>query len=69
VACGRAIRAGDMALVDDARLLGNAAKPPAAVADDGGSGHDAGASERPFWCCTRLRGIVLILKLFGFSGR
>jgi hypothetical protein len=26
-------------------------------------------SERPFWCCTRLRGIVLILKIAVFSGR
>jgi hypothetical protein len=25
-------------------------------------------SERPFWCCTRLRGIVLILKIIMFSG-
>ena len=32
-----------MALVDDARLLGNTAKPLAAIADDGGSGLDAGA--------------------------
>ena len=32
-----------MALMDDARLLGNAAKPLAAVADDGGSGRDLGA--------------------------
>ena len=40
---GGAIRAGDVTLVDDARLLGNAAKPLAAVADDGGSSLDAGA--------------------------
>ena len=37
-----------MALVDDARLLGNAAKPLAAVADDGGSGRDAGAQPPGF---------------------
>ena len=43
VARGGAIGAGDMALVDDARLLGNAAKPLAAVADDGRSGLDTGA--------------------------
>src|SRR5215510_10800981 len=43
VACGAAIGAGDMALMDDPRLLGNAAKPLAAVADDRRSGHDAGA--------------------------
>ena len=43
VACGSAIGAGDMALMDDPRLLGNAAKPLAAVADDRRSGHDAGA--------------------------
>ena len=35
--------ARDVALVDDTRLLGNAAKPLAAVADDGGSGRDPGA--------------------------
>ena len=35
--------AGDVALVDDTRLLGDAAKPWAAVADDGGSGRDPGA--------------------------
>src|SRR6516162_4536355 len=43
VACGSAIGAGDMAFMDDTRLLGNAAKPLAAVADDSRSGHDAGA--------------------------
>ena len=43
VACGSAIGAGDMALMGDPRLLGNAAKPLAAVADDRRSGHDAGA--------------------------
>ncbi len=35
--------AGDVALVDDPRLLGDAAKPLAAVADDRGSGRDPGA--------------------------
>jgi hypothetical protein len=43
VARGRAIGAGDMAIVNDTRLLSNAAKPLAAVADDGSSGRDAGA--------------------------
>jgi hypothetical protein len=43
VARSRATGAGDVALVDDTRLLGNAAKPLAAVADDGGSGRDPGA--------------------------
>src|SRR5271169_454264 len=35
-----AIGAGDVALMDDARLFGDAAKPLATVADDGGSGFD-----------------------------
>jgi hypothetical protein len=48
VPCGRAIGAGYVALVDDARLLGNAAKPLAAVADDCGSGRDAGAQSLGF---------------------
>ena len=39
---GSAIGARDMALMDDARLVSNAAKPLAAVANDGGSGLDAG---------------------------
>ena len=43
VACGGAIGAGDVALVDDAGLPRNATKPLPAVADDGGSGLDAGA--------------------------
>jgi hypothetical protein len=43
VACSSATGTSDMALMDDARLLGNAAKPLAAVADDGGSGRDLGA--------------------------
>jgi hypothetical protein len=38
-----AIGAGDVAFMDDVPLLGNAAKPLAAVADDSRSGHDAGA--------------------------
>ena len=37
--CG-AIGAGDMSFMENARLLGNAAKPLAAIADDGGSGRD-----------------------------
>ena len=40
---GGATGAGDVALVDDARLVGNATKPLPAVADDSGSGRDAGA--------------------------
>jgi hypothetical protein len=43
VASSGATGAGNVALVDDPRLLGDSAKPLAAVADDGGSGHDAGA--------------------------
>ena len=43
VARSGAIGASDVALMDDTRLLGNAAKPLAAVADDGRSGRDAGA--------------------------
>ena len=43
VARGCTIGAGDVALVDDARLVGNTAKPLAAIADDSGSGLDAGA--------------------------
>jgi hypothetical protein len=35
--------AGDVALVDDTRLLDDAAKPLTAVADHRGSGRDAGA--------------------------
>src|SRR6266478_7983295 len=35
--CG-ALRAGDMSLMENAWLLGNAAKPLAAIADDSGSG-------------------------------
>src|SRR5438874_260429 len=38
VARGGAIGAGDMSLVEDARPFGNAAKPLAAIADEGGSG-------------------------------
>ena len=38
-----AIGAGDVALMDDARLFGDSAKPLAAVADDGRSGLDSGA--------------------------
>ena len=38
-----AVGSGNVALVDDARLLGNAAKPLAAIADDGRSGLDTGA--------------------------
>ena len=45
---GRVTRRGatgarDVTLVDDTRLLGDAAKPLAAVADDGGSGRYFGA--------------------------
>ena len=40
---GGATGAGDVALVDDARLPRNTLKPLPAVADDGGSGRDAGA--------------------------
>jgi hypothetical protein len=43
MARGGAIGAGDVALMDDTRLLGNAAKPFAAVADDRRSGRDARA--------------------------
>src|SRR5271165_1824 len=43
-----AIGAGDVALMDDARLFGDAAKPLAAVADDGGSGLDSGAQALGF---------------------
>src|SRR5271166_6893536 len=38
-----AIGAGDMALMDDTWLFGDAAKPLAAVADDSGAGLDTGA--------------------------
>src|SRR3954454_18219699 len=38
-----AIRAGDVALVGETWLPGNATKPLPAVADDGGSGLDTGA--------------------------
>src|SRR5260370_23241180 len=40
VARSGAIGAGDMSLMKNARLLGNAAKPLAAIANDGGSGRD-----------------------------
>src|SRR3954465_15503442 len=40
---GGATGAGDVALVGDARLVSNATKPLPAVADDSGSGLDAGA--------------------------
>src|SRR3954470_11782290 len=40
---GGATGAGDVALVDDAGLVGNATKPLPAVADDSGSGLDTGA--------------------------
>src|SRR5271169_4708346 len=43
-----AIGAGDAALMDDARLFGDAAEPLAAVADDGGSGLDSGAQALGF---------------------
>ena len=43
VSGGGAIRAGDVALVGDTRLPRNATKPLPAVADDSGSGRDAGA--------------------------
>ena len=40
--------AGDVTLVDDTRLLGDAAKPLAAVADDSGPGRDFGAEAFSF---------------------
>ena len=43
VSGGGAIGAGDVALVDDTWLPRKATKPLPAVADDGGSGFDAGA--------------------------
>src|SRR3954464_6589519 len=43
VSGGGAIGAGDVALVDETRLPGNATKPLPAVADDGGSGLDTSA--------------------------
>ena len=43
VSGGGATGAGDVALVGDARLVSNATKPLPAVADDSGSGFDAGA--------------------------
>ena len=43
-----AIGAGDVALMDDARLFGDAAKPLTAIADDGGSGLDSGAQALGF---------------------
>src|SRR3982074_842590 len=45
--CG-AIGAGDVSLMENARLLGNAAKPLAAIADDGGSGGDTRAQPLGF---------------------
>src|SRR5271170_2300354 len=42
------IGAGDVALMDDTRLFGDAAKPLAAIADDGGSGLDSGAQALGF---------------------
>ena len=48
VARSPAIGAGDVALMDDTRLFGNAAKPLATVADDGGSGLDTGAQALGF---------------------
>jgi hypothetical protein len=38
-----AIGTGDVALVNEIRLRSNAAKPLAAVANDGSSGRDTGA--------------------------
>jgi hypothetical protein len=43
VSGGGAVRARDMALVDDTRLPGNATKPLPAVADDGRSSLDTSA--------------------------
>ena len=43
VSGGGAVGAGDVALVDDARLPRNATEPLPAVADDGGSGLDTSA--------------------------
>src|SRR5260221_809893 len=48
MARGCATGAGDVALVGDARLFGDAAKPLAAVADDGGPGLDTGAQPPGF---------------------
>jgi hypothetical protein len=43
MARGGAIGTDDVALVNETRLRGNAAKPLAAVADDGGPRRDTGA--------------------------
>jgi len=43
MAGGSPIGAGDVALMDETGLRGNASKPLAAVADDGGSSLEAGA--------------------------
>ena len=45
---GGATGARDVALVGDARLVSNATKPLPAVADDSGSGFDAGAQPLGF---------------------
>ena len=43
VSGGGAVGAGDVALVDDTRLLRKTTKPLPAIADDGRSGLDTGA--------------------------
>jgi len=43
VARGGAAVPGDVAFMDKTRLIGDAAKPLTAIADDGGSGLDIGA--------------------------
>jgi hypothetical protein len=48
VSGGGATGAGDVALVDETRLSRDALKPLPAVADDGGSGRDAGAKPLGF---------------------
>src|SRR5271156_407866 len=48
MARGSAIGAGNVALMEVARLFGNAAKPLAAVADDSGAGLDSGAQTLGF---------------------
>lgn len=48
MARGWAIAAGDMALVDDPRLLTDTAKPLAAIADDRRAGLDVGAQSFGF---------------------
>src|SRR5215813_4153282 len=56
VARSPAIGAGDVALMDDTRLFGDAAKPLAAVADDSGAGLDrrlVSPARKPRTTCKR----------------